>query len=59
MKRQKPRDIDDVQPCDIIAELFDDMCSGGRLVSKRRTRRLVQIALQRLANVGYRLEARQ
>jgi hypothetical protein len=59
MKKRKTPEIDDVHPCDIIAELFDDMCSGGRLVSKRRTRRLVQIALQRLANIGYRLEVRQ
>jgi hypothetical protein len=58
MKKPKPREIE-IFPHDIICDLFDDMCSGGRLVSKRRTRRLVQIALQRLANLGYRVEARQ
>jgi hypothetical protein len=55
-KKQKTRDIDEVHPCDIIFELLDDLCSGGMIVSKRDTKRLVQTALQQLANAGYRLE---
>jgi hypothetical protein len=54
-KKQQPHEIA-IHPADIVFQLLDDLCSGGKIVSKRDTKRLVLTALQQLANAGYRLE---
>jgi hypothetical protein len=55
MKKPKAHEIP-VHLCDIVFELLDNLCGGGRLISERDAKRVILLALQQLANLGYRLE---
>ena len=58
-KKPKPNHF---EPIDIVSELFDEMtysleCRGhkGRVAAERDQKRLLLLALKRLAAAGYRL----